>query len=312
MNSFLNWLHKYLNKDHGFKKKNHAQQMQKIWEESSKLNMPEALPSQIEWLKLERAIAITENKESLRNRIKIDFSLFVKRQFIYAYVVIFFIALSLFIFNSLNIDTYQTSKGERLTINLPDNSKIILNCGSCLKYNRSFIKSIRQVQLEGEAYFKVQKGNSPFIVQTAIANVQVLGTEFNVNNRYNRLQVAVNEGVVEVSSKVGEKDSTVIIKKGQFNICMAGEYPRKSQNIKFKQYPCWLHGHLTFDQSTFRYVCEEIERQFNVSIKITDDQLNNTFVSGLFKTTNLDSLMSSICVLVQKEYKTEDGTFIIY
>jgi transmembrane sensor len=312
MNSFLNWLHKYLNKDNGLKKKNRAQQMQKIWEESSELNMPEAPDSRIEWLNLERAIAIAENKKSLKDRIKIDFSFFIKPQFIYGYIVIFFIALSLFIFNSLNIDSYQTAKGERLTINLPDNSKIILNSGSCLKYNRTFFKSTRQVQLEGEAYFKVQKGDSPFIVQTAIASVQVLGTQFNVNNRYNRLQVAVNEGVVAVSSKVSEKDSTVMLIKGQFSTCIYGDYPEQARAIKFKQYPAWLYDQLIFQQERFRYVCDEIERQFNVIIKITDDQINNTFVSGLFKTTNLDSLMSSICVLVQKEYKTEDGNIIIY
>ena len=40
----------------------------------------------------------------------------------------------------------------------------------------------REVELDGEAFFKVTKSNHPFIVKTGKSFVKVYGTEFNVNN----------------------------------------------------------------------------------------------------------------------------------
>ena len=44
-----------------------------------------------------------------------------------------------------------------------------------------FDKSVRQVAVDGEAYFDVAKDKKrPFIVETGKCNMEVLGTKFNV------------------------------------------------------------------------------------------------------------------------------------
>ena len=81
----------------------------------------------------------------------------------------------------------------------------------------------RQVWLEGEAYFQVQKKPSTvekFIVHTRQVDVEVLGTRFNVNTRRQRAVVSLEEGKVRLSVHGGdaavlEKKSAMIMRPGQ-------------------------------------------------------------------------------------------------
>lgn len=67
-------------------------------------------------------------------------------------------------------------------LNLPDGSKVWLNSGSYLKHPQKFTGDTRTVELDGEAYFSVQKDKSKrFIVNTPFdLKAEVLGTEFNI------------------------------------------------------------------------------------------------------------------------------------
>lgn len=62
----------------------------------------------------------------------------------------------------------------------------------------------REVELDGEAFFKVTKSNHPFIVKTGKSFVKVYGTEFNVNN-----DPAGDVEVVLVNGSVGSTRITV-------------------------------------------------------------------------------------------------------
>ena len=65
---------------------------------------------------------------------------------------------------------------------LADGTTVHLNAGSKLTYPVRFAGKRRIVALEGEAYFEVVQDEShPFVVQTHLGEVLVLGTAFNVN-----------------------------------------------------------------------------------------------------------------------------------
>ena len=76
---------------------------------------------------------------------------------------------------------------------LPDGSQVILNSDSELEYNDNFSHD-RTLNLNGEAFFQVEKGKS-FTVVTNEGEVAVLGTSFNVLAR---------DGVFVVSCKTGK------------------------------------------------------------------------------------------------------------
>jgi ferric-dicitrate binding protein FerR (iron transport regulator) len=84
-------------------------------------------------------------------------------------------------------------------ISLPDGSQVYLNRYSEVEYDEDF-KS-RNIDLEGEAFFSVAPGETPFVVKTSQGEVTVVGTEFNVKSEAKTLEVEVEEGVVDLKTK---------------------------------------------------------------------------------------------------------------
>ena len=81
-------------------------------------------------------------------------------------------------------------------VNLPDGSMAYLNKNSYIEYHKNFDQ--RVVKQNGEVFFIVTKGESPFIVKTDIGEIKVLGTEFNVKSNKNGIEVEVEKGSVEL------------------------------------------------------------------------------------------------------------------
>jgi ferric-dicitrate binding protein FerR (iron transport regulator) len=82
---------------------------------------------------------------------------------------------------------------------------VTLNADSKISYPTSFDNGNREVELQGEAYFHVQKttNKSKFIVKTRGQKIEVLGTRFNVNAypETDRTQTTLEEGSVVVSAQ---------------------------------------------------------------------------------------------------------------
>jgi ferric-dicitrate binding protein FerR (iron transport regulator) len=100
-------------------------------------------------------------------------------------------------------NAHTTHYGETARIKLPDGSMVVLNAHSTLTYNDWSEGQTREVWLNGEAFFEVQKkhdatGRVKFVVHTGDLNVEVLGTRFNVSNRGLRTQIVLEEGKVRL------------------------------------------------------------------------------------------------------------------
>lgn len=75
-----------------------------------------------------------------------------------------------------------TPRGGQYQLELSDGSKVWLNAGTHLKVAADFNKTNRQIELDGEAYFEVNRNEKlPFTVQSGEQKIKVLGTVFNVN-----------------------------------------------------------------------------------------------------------------------------------
>jgi ferric-dicitrate binding protein FerR (iron transport regulator) len=95
---------------------------------------------------------------------------------------------------------YITGIGEQRTAKLRDGSVIVLNTDTEVQVY--FSKQLRNIRLlKGEALFMVEHDTArPFIVSAGNASVRAVGTEFNVRRREQSTEVAVVEGVVQVST----------------------------------------------------------------------------------------------------------------
>lgn len=95
----------------------------------------------------------------------------------------------------------STPKGVRDSVLLSDGSKIFLNGGSDLKYPRQFTGDTREVSFTGEGYFEIAKNaKKPFLINTELIEVKVLGTKFNLKAYANDISVEtmLEEGRVQV------------------------------------------------------------------------------------------------------------------
>ena len=103
--------------------------------------------------------------------------------------------------------TLLTQTGEQKSMALPDGSKVIVYENSKLIYPKSFEnKNDRQVQLEGQAFFHIQKKKDSgeyvkFIVQIKQMNIEVLGTQFLVSQDNQKARVRLEEGKIRLYIK---------------------------------------------------------------------------------------------------------------
>jgi len=126
------------------------------------------------------------------------------------------------------LSSVVTKNGNRTKIVLPDGSQVWLNAGSNLDYNNSvFNKDLREVTLNGEAYFDVTRDpEKPFIIHTKKMDIKVLGTVFNVRSYSDEkiAEAALIKGSIEVTLK-DRKDQKIVLKANE-KISIANEEPK--------------------------------------------------------------------------------------
>ncbi|MFW5821322.1 MAG: FecR family protein, partial [Bacteroidota bacterium] len=111
-----------------------------------------------------------------------------------AAILILALTVGYFSYNYINpSQNNQQWISEQTELYLPDSSFVALNAGSKIRYSSRKWKKERNVELNGEAFFKVKKG-SQFNVKTDQGTVTVLGTEFTVEDWDNYYQVSCYSG----------------------------------------------------------------------------------------------------------------------
>ena len=190
---------------------------------------------------------------------------------------------------SLNQVEIIVGKRAQSEVSLPDGSSVMINSDSRLAYNKLtwFLK--RQVQLEGEAFFEVQKGEK-FSVHSPLGVTEVLGTSFNVLGRPKHLRVKCHTGKVGVRSN--RSSASVILTPGE------GVAIRNDKPVKFafdlKSQLDWRSGEFYFDSIPFEEVIEELERQYAVVVQFPSS-LSSEAYTGYFDNRNFDKAMRLIC-----------------
>lgn len=208
---------------------------------------------------------------------------------------------SLFYNQSIKIDTQI---GEKTTIELPDHSQVLLNALSTINYKEKDWKTNRTLNLKGEAYFKVSKGNT-FDVVTTAGTITVVGTQFNVKNRENYFEVQCFEGVVKVTSDTLTRQllagNTFKIYKGQF-----------SQNQISLEAPIWSSNKSSFENIELIDVLVELERQYNIQVTTENTNLNRLF-TGVFTHNNIEEALISLTKPLNLSYKwNSKNSIVIY
>lgn len=213
------------------------------------------------------------------------------------------ISFSVYYYTTTLDTNINTLAAQKTTIELPDATSVSLNALSTLTYNKKSWKNIRDVELKGEAYFKVAKG-STFNVKTSSGTVTVYGTQFNVKQRENFFEVICYEGSVGVT----HKSNTVTLKPGDSFLIIDGKIIAKEKETNLN--PSWINNESYFKSMSFAHVLHEFERQYDVTINSQHIDTEQLF-TGSFVHNNKELALKSITLPLNLNYSIENNNSIV-
>ncbi len=180
-----------------------------------------------------------------------------------------------------------TAQQDKLQVVLFDGTRVWLNGGSRLKYPSRFAADCREVELSGEAYFEVTKDTlRPFMVHTASAKVEVLGTSFNVSAQAEKKCVAtLVEGRVRMQD--AEEHKVVLAPGQQAELDEQGGW--KVEEVDVCYFTAWKDGKFAFKDVELGSVMKELAVYYGVKFK--------------FETVDLASLSYTTIIKQYKDVK---------
>ena len=216
---------------------------------------------------------------------------------------ILMIGLSVYYYTTTLDTEIYTGIAQQSTVELPDASRVNLNANSAVTFNKSNWDKTRAVQLKGEAFFKVAKGQK-FDVITDDGIVSVLGTQFNVKQRGSYFEVTCFEGLVSVA----HNGKTVKLKPGNSFKVIDGKQIADIKETALQ--PNWLKGESNFESVPLKHVIAELENQYNESITTENIDTSRLF-TGSFTHNNLDLALKSVTIPLNLSYSKSGKSILL-
>lgn len=205
--------------------------------------------------------------------------------------------------------TVTVPNGARTSFTLPDGSQVWLNSGSTLNFASDF-STKRVLSMEGEAYFEVVKGNIPFIIKTALGQVEVTGTCLNVRNctSEKQFETTVEQGSVNVYCP--QIQDIYRLEPGQQVRYNDGKW--EMLKVKTDIYTSWKDGKIIFRKEYLPTVVQRLERWYNVKIELDDDlRLKTIHYTGTLKMESFSEVMELLKITAPIKYTYNDKTRVI-
>lgn len=230
--------------------------------------------------------------------------------------------------------------GSRSEIKLPDGTDVILNAGSTLRYGNDFNTNNRDIDLYGEAYFKVAKNEVlPLIVSAGYINVMAVGTEFNIKAypEENTIETTLIEGKVEISNSSEKKDENQFIdlEPNQKAIFYKEDEAYVVENtVKNEKKPeplkplldnvlispkadvektiAWTEGRLIFRGESLENLCVDLQRKYDVKFVFIDEDIKKFRFTGVLLDETLEQVLNVIKLTAPIAYSIEAKSVYLF
>jgi transmembrane sensor len=235
--------------------------------------------------------------------------------------------------DSVRSTVYRTAIGEQQTIVLTDQSTVKLNTNSSIKVD--YNDKRRGIYLmQGEAHFSVAHNpDLPFEVYVGARLVRAIGTAFNIHLKHSKVEVIVDEGVVEIaqlampvpkrsafppdhqpsnnSVNSNHQSKAITPKPATLGAGSRATFERNKpktvvvdHGVAIDKKLAWRDGMLMFRRETLQTLVDEVSRYTSTKIIVTDLKAQKMLVGGLFKVGDtgavLDALESSYGINVSR------------
>jgi ferric-dicitrate binding protein FerR (iron transport regulator) len=201
----------------------------------------------------------------------------------------------------------SVDNGQKANLQLPDGTRVWLNSGSSIRYDKNYNQHDRIINLEGEAYFEVAKDKKrPFIVKTNAINVRAVGTTFDVKAYTNddAITTTLIEGKVNVFN---DKVISQLLPNQKITFNKSNRTFDKVQVYDAEMAGLWKNNQLAFDSETLEDIAKVLERMYNIQVVFDSEQIKHIRFSGKIKNNSLESILQLISLTSPIHYNVKDS-----
>ena len=209
----------------------------------------------------------------------------------------------------LVFNTISTPNGGQYQLELPDGSLVWLNATSSIHFPTSFAGKERRVEITGEAYFEVaRKRDMPFVVSVNGAEVQVLGTHFNVNAYSDEDNVKTT--LLEGSVKFVHGVNADMLAPGQQSQLAGDGQVKVVSNVDGDEVVAWKNGMFDFENAGIEKVMRQLSRWYDVEIEYkgkTDD----LFIAEMHRQIKLSDALKALELTGKVRFEIQGKKIIV-
>ncbi len=202
----------------------------------------------------------------------------------------------------------STIPGQLKDVYLPDSTLVSLSGNSEIRYDRKkYGKTGREVEMDGKAFYAVMRIESrPFSVKTNLAEVQVLGTSFQIKEEETSVKVDVETGKVSFNAGEENNKKNVILTAG-----MSAQYSMETNEITVldeqdANYLSWKTGQLRFHNTPVEKVMEDLSDYYQVPVK-SKTMIRGEKLTASFDNTPLEEVFMIIYQTLDIRLTTEES-----
>lgn len=240
--------------------------------------------------------------------------------------LILLIPLGTFVFGLKWVDTYMTGgslfapadtvsryvpNGDKSSFIFQDGTVVTVNAGSRLVYPDRFGFALREVALDGEAYFEVSRNAlRPFVVHLPGGQkIRVLGTSFNVRafGEDDKVEVALDEGKIELHS--GSDVYTLSPGQAVLYDRVSGRADVSACNTSLKSQ--WTRNAICFNGTPIEEIASGLSRIFDVKIYIAPDVDKQRLYTFSAKRSDLDLILDELQIIAPIRIKRTGDDIMI-
>jgi ferric-dicitrate binding protein FerR (iron transport regulator) len=207
-------------------------------------------------------------------------------------------------------NTIATPRGGQYQIELPDGSQVWLNAASSLRFPTAFVGKERRVEITGEAYFEVAKDKAmPFIVSVNGAEVQVLGTHFDVMAY--REEKAIKTTLLEGSVRFVSGNNASMLKPGQQSQMTKEGQVKVVSDIDVEKVMAWKNGLFHFENADIETVMRQLARWYDIEVVYQSKRSNDLFHVEIQRNTKLSDALKILEVAGGAKFEIEGKTVYV-
>lgn len=203
----------------------------------------------------------------------------------------------------------KSTFGELKSLSLPDGSQVVLHANSTLTYAKKWDEhSPREVWLEGEAFFDVEKrldSLAKFVVHTSDLHVEVLGTEFNINSRRAKTEVVLNEGKIQLNL-ANEKQEKIFLDPGDMVSFSQEKKMLTQKKVDPRLHISWKEGVQAFEKTPLSELLLEMEEIYGIRLELLRPELAERKLTVGIPIQNLAIALSTIENLLDVQITQKD------